>query len=151
MAAHRGSETCYRKGCRLQPCKTAHAAQARKTRAKSSTIRHRRSGQAAAKLAAVPSPNQEQPDTPSTPKVPGPVGLAVREQLAPYAADRPGEVATAAALADLIDDPNHAAAAGMNSGKLQAYINALTAQRKSKMSRKLATVHAMSGRKAANG
>ena len=66
----------------------------------------------------------------------------------PRAADRPGEVAAAIRLAQLLDDPAYFALAAQNSYKLHTLLTSLGAPKKKARSR-LAAVSAMTERKRA--
>jgi hypothetical protein len=131
----------------------AHNAAGRAYRAKNGNARHRRSGQRTGrKIATVTTlPTTSQTQTSSPPAM-GPVETGVRAELAnlPNAGEHPGKEAMAIRLAQLADDDeNQKGAAASNIRQAMAIFGELQATKKRKMSRKLASVHAMAGRKQA--
>ena len=120
-------------------CRGAEAARQRRYRARNPAAQIR----GVANVVDLPKPA---PVAPSI--VPdGEVERAVRAQceMLPRAADRPGEVAAAIRLAQLLDDPAYFALAAQNSYKLHTLLNSLGTPKKKSRGR-LQAVIAMSER-----
>jgi hypothetical protein len=128
----------YKNGCRCTTCREAENERQRRYRAKNPNAQIR-----GPKPNVVAFPN-------AAPTEPGEVETAVREQCAmlPRAAERPGEVAAAIRLGQLLDDPGYFALAAQNSFKLHTLLASLGAPKKKGRNR-LAAVQAMTERKRA--
>ena len=136
---YKHGSTGYRNGCRCAVCRGAEAARQRRYRARNPNAQIR-----GGKVVALPTPQATAPSIAPN----GEVEQAVREQceMLPRAADRPGEVAAAIRLAQLLDDPAYFALAAQNSYKLHVLLNSLGAPKKKGRNR-LAAISAMTDRK----
>jgi hypothetical protein len=147
MARH-GTLTMYRNGCTdgpggraCQPCRNASAAQKRRLRARDPNAQT--GAQGVPKVVGLPTRSEPV-------EAVGPVEAATLAQCAASstAPDKAGIVASAVALARLIDNPDYSAQLGQNVTRLQKLLESL-GKPKRKMSNHLVAISQMAGRRSA--